>query len=748
MSICFDPACKALTLQTKNTTYCMQVDERGHLLHLYYGPAIGAGDLRQLYPQTDRGFSPDYYANRNDRGVSPDLLPQEYTGCNVGDFRLPSLTVAAEKDGYGADLLYQSHEILPGKYTLDGLPAAHAEAEGEAETLVVHLLDPVSGLALELCYGVFAAADVITRAARLTNTGSGTLWLEKASTLCLDFPGGDWDLLHFQGRHCMERQLERLPIGFNTQTVGSTRGHSSHHHNPFVVVCEHTATEQHGLCYGVMLAYSGNHCTEVERSQTGAVRLVSGIHPQQFRWRLGAGECFTTPEALLCCTADGLTKLSQSYHRFIRRNICRGVWRTKRRPVLINNWEATYFDFDSDKIAAIAAQAADLGCELMVLDDGWFGSRDDDNRGLGDWSVNTKKLSGGLNPLIERIHASGMQFGIWVEPEMVNEDSELYRTHPDWAMQLPGRDPAMGRNQLVLDFSRPEVVDNLAVQLGALLSDHDITYVKWDMNRSMSDVYSAALPPERQGEAAHRYILGVYALLERLTSVFPDVLFEGCAGGGGRFDAGMLCYFPQIWCSDDTDAIERLRIQHGSSFGYPVCTMGAHVSACPNHQTGRTTPLDTRAVVAMSGTFGYELDLGKLSEAERTAVRAQITRFQQWSELIQTGDYYRLSDPANDQHFTAWQFVAADGSEALFNLVVTHPQANALPIHLHFAGLEPNALYKLDTACCYGQTNAVSLAAGGVYSGSMLQYAGLVLPNLMGDYPSAQLHLTRVTAAE
>ena len=663
MSIRFDSEARIFVLETAHTSYHMKVDALGHLLHLYYGKTIGTGDLMQLYPRTDRGFSPDYYAYRTHRGVSPDLLPQEYTGCNVGDFRLSCLTVADSRGAFGADFTYVSHTVEAGKYQLTGLPCAHAE-ENDAETLIVRMQDEATGLTLELLYGVFAQQDVITRAARLTNHGDNPLRLDKAASACLDLPFGRWDLLHFHGRHAMERQLEREAVGTNIQTISSVRGSSSHHNNPFLILCQQDATETSGACYGVMMVYSGSYQMDVERSQTGLVRVVSGIQEERFAWNLKPGETFDTPEVILSFAAEGLTPLSQQYHRFLRRNICRGPWKDKRRPVLINNWEATYFDFNTEKIVKIAEKAASLGVEMMVL-----------------------------------------------------------------------------------DLSRPEVVDYLAGVIGKLLREHHIEYIKWDMNRSMSDVYSRAFPAEQQGEIMHRYMLGVYALAERLTQGFPEVLFEGCAGGGGRFDAGMLCYYPQIWCSDDTDAIERLTIQHGTSFGYPVCTMGAHVSACPNHQTGRTTPIDTRAVVAMSGTFGYELDLGKLKRAECTAVKNQIKRFKRLNDLIRTGDYYRLTDPAENAYFTAWQFAAEDGSEALLNLVVTHPQANPLPIHLCFRGLKEDAVYELDGIDYFGSQYAHDVEDGihkGMrFSGSTLLYAGLVLPQLFGDYPSVQLHLTR-----
>lgn len=750
MSIRYDAVTHTFTLETAQTAYMMRIGAYGRLCHLYYGRRIGAGDLGVLFPAENRSFSPNYYADRFQRTVSPDVLPQEYTGCNVGDFRLSCLEAVDQAGARGADLLYRSYEILPGKYALDGLPAAHDE-DGGAETLVIRLEDPAAGLQLELFYGVFAEQDVITRAVRVKNSGAGTLRLEKAASLCLDLPFGDWDLIHFHGRHAMERQMQRLPLPDNIQTVSSTRGASSHHHNPFVILCDRETEEEQGECYGVMLAYSGSYRIDIEKTQTGLVRLAAGIHDEGFSWLLQPGERFDTPEAILAFAADGLGALSRTYHRFLMRNVCRGPWRFARRPVLINNWEATYFDFTADRIAAIAEKAAGLGVEMLVLDDGWFGRRNDDNSGLGDWWANTDKLPGGLDPLIARIHALGMKFGLWVEPEMVSEDSDLYRAHPDWAMAVPGRKPAMGRNQLVLDLGRREVFDHVAGQMETLLQEHAIDYIKWDMNRNMSDVYSLALSPERQGEAAHRYMLGVYALLERLTTRFPQVLFEGCAGGGGRFDAGMLAYFPQIWCSDDTDAVERLSIQYGTSFGYPTAAVGAHVSACPNHQTGRSVPLGTRAVVAMSGTFGYELDLNRLTGAECEEIKAQIARFKQWNSLIQNGALYRLSAPEAGHDFAAWQFVAPDGSETLLNMVVTHPRAGAPFIHLRLRGLAPDAVYRVDKAIYTGcqatpnpheESSAVSLE-GKCFSGSFLLYAGLVLPKLLGDHPAVQLHLSR-----
>ncbi len=742
MSIRFEAKTSTFTLHTQHSTYQMQLDPMGHLLHLYYGRSVGDASNFDLYPAADHGFSPDYHELENVRGsYSPDVLPQEYPGANRGDFRVPAADVADAQGARGLELIYQSHSVHAGAYTLEGLPASHGD---DCETLAIQMRDPVLGLGVQLLYGVYEQQDMITRAVLFTNEGSQPLTLEKAASACLDLPFGSWDLIQFHGRHAMERQMERTRLDHDTRRVGSVRGASSHHHNPFVILCEPAATEDYGSCYGVMPVYSGNHCTDVEVDFNGSTRLVTGIHPDGFRWLLNPGETFTTPQVLLCYTHEGLSDLSHHYHRFIRQSLCRGT-ANQTSQVLINNWEATYFHFDQDKIYDIAQKAASLGVGMMVLDDGWFGKRDTDTSGLGDWFVNTQKLQGGLAPLIQKINDLGMKFGIWIEPEMVSEDSDLYRAHPDWALTLPGRKPVLGRSQLVLDMSRPDVVDYLTDCFTKLLSENHIEYIKWDMNRNMTDVYSHALPPERQGEVFHRYILGVYTLLDRLTTRFPHVLFEGCAGGGGRFDAGMLAYLPQIWCSDNTDAIERLSIQYGTSFGYPVSAVGAHVSACPNHQTGRTVPLGTRGVVAMSGTFGYELDLNKLSRKELSLVKRQITRYQSYAELIRTGDYYRLTNPAGANFWHGWQFAAPDGSEALMNVVVVHPQGNPRPLHIEWKGLDPNSLYKVVRAELQGVHPGLpahdwaKAIAGQKFTGAQLMYAGQTLPQLYGDYPSVQI---------
>ncbi|MGB3721144.1 MAG: alpha-galactosidase, partial [Hyphomicrobiaceae bacterium] len=540
-----------------------------------------------------------------------------------------------------SELVYDSHRIVPGKPKLPGLPATYVERDDEAETLEITMKDPASGLAVVLSYTVFEKWNAIARSARLINNGSTAIEVQRALSMSVDFAHDRYDLLQLSGAWARERYVHRRPLVPGLQAVESRRGSSSHVQNPFVALLERGADEDHGGVYGVSLVYSGNFTAGVEVDQFHSPRLFIGINPFDFGWRLEPGESFQTPEAVLVFSAEGLGGMSRKYHDLYRSRLCRGTFRDKTRPILVNNWEATYFNFDADKIEAIARAGKELGIELFVLDDGWFGKRDSDNSSLGDWFVDRRKLPNGLEDLVQRVRNLDMQFGLWFEPEMVSPDSELYRAHPDWCLHIEGRRRTEARQQLILDLSREDVQDYIVKTISGILSSAPITYVKWDMNRNMTEIGSAKLPPERQRETAHRYMLGLYSVLDRITSAFPHVLFESCSGGGGRFDPGMLYYMPQTWTSDNTDAISRLKIQYGTSIVYPVSAMGAHVSAVPNHQVGRVTPLETRGHVALSGNFGYELDLTKFTEEEKEIVKAQIALYKEIRHLVQFGDFYR-----------------------------------------------------------------------------------------------------------
>ena len=748
MGIQYQEESRTITITTRHTFYQMRIDPHGFLQHLYYGRKLPDADMSYLYPDYDRAFSGNPDEVFPSRRISFDTMPQEYTGCGTGDYRIGAIAVRNADGSYGADFRYVSHAVVSGKYSLSGLPASYAVGD-EAETLIVCLEDPVTSLKAELLYGVFEEKDVITRAVRIMNGSETEKVLERTLSMCLDIPFGTWDLMHFHGKHALERQAEREPLTHLIKTVGSKRGISSHQENPFVILCDRRAGEEHGECYGFMLVYSGGFKAEAEVDQFDSTRVVMGIQDDAFSWILKPGDVFETPEVIMSFSGEGLTALSHRYHRMIRHNVCRGKYQFRRRPVLINNWEATYFDFTEAKLLEIADEAAALGIEMLVLDDGWFGERNSDNAGLGDWFVNEKKIKGGLRALIEQVNAKGIKFGIWMEPEMVSEDSQLYREHPDWVLAMPGRKPVRSRNQLVLDMGRREVVDHVYGRIEALLRENNIEYLKWDMNRSLSDVFSGAYPPQRQGEIMHRYVLGVYDLMDRVTRNFPDVLVEGCSGGGARYDAGILCYSPQIWCSDDTDPIERLKIQYGTSFGYPVSTVGAHVSASPNHQTGRTTPIHTRAVVAMSGTFGYELDPSKLTAEEKDEVREQIRLFKKHYDLIQNGLYYRLTG-IGEKTYEAWQFSAEDQSEALLQVVLTQVQPNPALVNIRLKGLDPEGTYILtDESAKY-----LSFAVSEIpytdwkksFSGAALMNGGYTLPWVTGDYPAFQLYFKRTDA--
>ncbi len=727
MAIIVDKKTGLFQLITDNTEYQMKADKYGVLKHLWYGEKTGC-DMEYLQNYPDVGFSGNIYDAGNDRTYSLDTLPLEYACDGVGDYRITGAAAVHSDGSCALDLRYKSYRISKGKYSIKGLPAVYAD-ESESETLEIVLKDKYSDIEVTLRYGVLPKLDIITRCASAANNTNEPVILTKAASLCLDIPHGEWEWVHFHGRHAMERLTERMPLCHGIQESSSTRGTSSHHQNPTVLLCSPDCTETSGSCIGAALMYSGSFQTKIQLDQMEQVRLVMGINPELFRWELKPSEVFDTPEVIMSYSSNGMEKLSHNFHKVIREHVCRGKYKLAERPVLINNWEATYFDFNEEKILKIAEQAAALGVDMLVLDDGWFGKRNDDCSGLGDWFVNEKKLCGGLGSLSEKIKKMGMKFGLWFEPEMVSEDSELYRTHPEWAIQIPSRKPIRSRYQLVLDMTNPEVREYLFNSISKILRSAGISYVKWDMNRSICDLYTPCLSAEDQGEISHRYVLGLYELLERLTSEFPDVLFEGCSGGGGRFDAGMLYYCPQIWCSDDTDAYERTKIQYGTSFFYPVSAVGSHVSAVPNHQTGRTTPIETRAVTAMAGSFGYELDLNTLSDSEKQEVREQITRFKKYGRLIHNGLYYRLSDPMNDK-FAVWEFVSEDKKEVLVNGVIFRTEPNRTQYLIKLRGLLPDADYRLDDS-------------GGVYKGSALMNGGILLPKSWGDNYPVEMHFTK-----
>ncbi len=727
MSINVNEKERYFSIMTQNTEYQIKADVFGILKHMWYGEKTGR-DMEYLLEYPDVGFSGAIYDADNDRTYSLDTMPLEYPCCGVGDFRVPAIEVTHADGSTALDLRYKGYCVKDGKYDIPGLPAVHAK-KTKAQTLEITLCDTATDTEVILRYGVLEELDIITRSAEIRNNGDSPIFLKKAASLSLDIPNGNWEWIHFQGRHTLERLPERAPLIHGIQESSNIRGASSHQQNPSFIICSPDCGEQSGKCYGAFFVYSGSFQTQIELDQLNQTRAVMGINPRLFGWKLNVGESFHTPEAVMTYSGNGFSKLSHNFHKAIRENICRGKYRLSERPVLINNWEATYFDFDAEKILQIAKNAAPLGVDMLVLDDGWFGKRDSDSSGLGDWFVNEEKLPGGLGSLVEKIKALGMKFGLWFEPEMVSEDSELYRAHPEWAIKIPSRKPTRGRYQLVLDMSRKDVRDYLYNSIAAILKSADISYIKWDANRSICDWYSGELSAEKQCELPHRYILGLYELLERLTADFPDVLFEGCSGGGGRFDAGMLYYCPQIWCSDDTDAFERTKIQYGTSFIYPISTVGSHVSVVPNHQTGRITPIETRAVTAMAGSFGYELDLGALSDEEKDAVSEQIRRFKEYAPLIHNGKYYRLSDPTTE-NIALWEYVSDDMSEVLIHGIIFRAEPNMKRITIKAAGLSHESEYSI----------AESSAR---YTGAALMNGGVLLPKTWGDYCPIEIHLIK-----
>ncbi|MED5015882.1 alpha-galactosidase [Paenibacillus chibensis] len=729
MGIHVDSRQQLFHLQTKGASYVFQILPSGYAAHLYYGKRLRASDLSWLLVTQERcSFSPTPLPE--DRSISLDTLPQELPVYGTSDYRTPMLQVKLPDGTTITEFKYVSHRVEQGKPGLEGLPSVYVERESEAETLVVHLQDLASGLHVELVYTVLEDYDAMTRSMRIVNDSGNNVELLRALSASVDYPHMDYEWLQLSGAWTRERDIVRRPLAYGMQGVESRRGASSHQQNPFAALLSPGADEDQGEVYGFSLVYSGSFIAQAEVDQFRTARLSIGINPFDFEWLLEPGESFQTPETVMVYSAEGLGAMSRIYHKLYRERLARGRFRDQERPVLVNNWEATYFNFNAEKIENIAKAGQELGIELFVLDDGWFGHRDRDDSSLGDWKVDLNKLPAGLDDLVHRVNHLGMQFGLWFEPEMVSPDSDLYRQHPDWCLHVPGRRRTEGRQQLILDFSRQDVRDEIVRMISEVLGSAPITYVKWDMNRNMTEIGSALLPPQRQRETAHRYMIGLYDVMERITSAFPHILFESCSGGGGRFDPGMLYYMPQTWTSDNTDAVSRLRIQYGTSIVYPVSSMGSHVSAVPNHQVNRTTPLDMRGLVAMSGNFGYELDLTRFTDEEKEQVKQQVALYKEIRGLVQFGLHYRLLSPFEGNE-TAWMFVAEDGSEAAVFYFRVLSESNAPLSRLKLKGLDAGADYSI-----HGKE--------GIYGGDALMYAGIAIGEQRGDFHSELIRLKRI----
>lgn len=718
--ITFDEKQRVFNLSNSSISYLFSIEKGGLLSHLYYGPKIRHYHGERRYPRVDRGFSGNLPGSM-DRTYSKDDLLQEYSGNNTGDYRLPAITVKAADGARLTDFRYDSYKIIPGKPALKGLPASYVKDDREAQTLEVTLKDATLKIELTLSYTIYRKRPVITRNVRIKNTSTNPVEIEKIASIQLDLAKHDYDLIYLPGQYALERQTHRIKLHRGIFELSSRRDSSSHQMNPFAALVDPHTDEFSGNALGILLVYSGNHQFAIERDQIDQTRLIAGINDFNFAWHLAPGQTFQTPEAITVFSNKGLNGMSQAFHHLLRERVTRGKFQYADRPIVINNWEATYFDFNNQKLAQIVKEAQPLGIEMFVLDDGWFGHRNDDNSSLGDWFANHHKVN--LQQIAQRTHAAGMKFGLWFEPEMISVDSQLYHQHPDWALGEPGRGSTLSRNQLVLDFSRQEVVDNIFDQMCRILDHVPIDYIKWDCNRNLTEVFSKATNPEHEGEIAHRFILGVYQLLERLTKRYPNILFEGCSGGGGRFDAGMLYYMPQIWPSDDTDAGERLMIQDGTSLVYPISSMTAHVSVSPNQQTGRDISFETRGNVAMAGVFGYELDLADLTKQEKKLVKKQIKFYKQHRHLIQYGDFYRLESPFKG-NTVAWEFVSPDQSEALL-LMFRKQHTNRLEIvNTKMVALDPNRDYQ-------------DVSTHQVIGGDELMNVGLFRdPTHVGDYLS------------
>lgn len=727
-----DGSSKRFHLHNDKISYMMEVTHEGDLAHVYFGPRIDKTTLSRRTPEVQRAYT----ANPNPvcEAYTLDELPQEYPTFGRSDYREPAFHLVQADGGRISHLTYASYEVVQGKPSLQGLPHTHA-ADGEAQTLVLQLKDEIAKTEVHLSYTIFEGHGIIVRSVQVINQGDDPVVLDRVMSASIDLPDSDFEVVSLSGSWGRERTVKRQPLVSGTVSLESRRGTSSHQMNPFIGLVRADTTDGHGHAYGMNLIYSGNFRAFAEVSQFATTRVGMGVQPFDFRYTLNRGESFQAPEVVLSFGSNGLNAFSQDMHAFYQNHLIRSVWRNRSRPILVNNWEATYFDFDTDKLLAIAKQAADVGIELFVLDDGWFGGRSDDTSSLGDWFVNESKLPGGLQHLAQSINDLGMKFGLWMEPEMVSPNSDLYRRHPDWCLHVANYSRTESRHQLVLDLSRQDVTNWLKERLTALLERASIAYVKWDMNRNLTEVASAVQSSARQQETWHRYIIGLYDVLEHVTTRFPEVLFESCAGGGGRFDPGMLYYMPQTWTSDDTDAVERIEIQFGTTLLYPPSSMGAHVSAVPNHQVGRLTPMTTRGHVAMAGTFGYELDLTTLDKEDLAEVQRQVAFYKKWRTILQYGRLYRLKTVDKHSSDAAWMSVSHDSSAAIVTYVRVLEAPQPPLRRLYLQGLNPEFTYevKLDTGESLGH-----------FGGLELGNAGLLMPVFMGDFSSKMFVLQKV----
>lgn len=702
MPIIYNEKTREFHLYNQEISYIIKILDNDQPGQLYYGKRLTyREDFSHLFEYAMRDMSP--YAFEGNSTFSLENIKQEYPTFGCGDMRFPAYEIERENGSHVVEFVYKEHKIYNGKPKLEGLPATYVESDDEAQTLELVLEDTSINTRIVLLYTIYEAFPVIARSVRFECDSDEKITLLSAMSACVDLPDKDYEMIDLAGVWARERHVRRHKLDYGIQSIYSMRGCSSYQFNPFLALARENADEFQGQVYGFSLVYSGNFLAQTEVDNYDTARVLMGIHPNGFKWTLGKGESFQTPEMVMVYSEAGLNGMSQTFHKLYRTRLARGTWRDKVRPILINSWEAFYFDFDAPKLLGLADAATDLGMELFVLDDGWFGKRDDSTSSLGDWYPNEEKLKGTLKELAEKINAKGLKFGLWIEPEMTNKDSDLYRAHPDWLLAEQGKRICHSRTQYVLDFSKKEVREYIGDMLENLLAEVPVSYIKWDMNRTFSEVFSNGNDREYQGKVCHKYILGVYELYERLTSRFPHVLFESCASGGARFDPGMLYYAPQGWTSDDTDAIERLKIQYGTSMVYPVSCMGSHVSASPNHQTNRVTPIETRADVAYFGTFGYELDLLKLGEEDKAEIRRQIAFMKEKRDLIQKGTFYRLKSPFEGNE-TAWMIVSEDQKKALVGYYRVMQPVNVGFKRLKLKGLKEDTCYKVSGYAydCYG----------------------------------------------